>query len=208
MPDLTNEIIKKTLAGVSRAQRDYKQVSGGCDLWEAPEYMITTSIAKTVSVLRDSSIYVTLENNVRGTIDDAGGIGVGRPPKILSSGLTRFDIILWHDATPIGVVEVKRNPSGFSSVKTDVARICAALTRNKELQFGLVAYYRSSGEGNRTSARDRVVRKTGALNEKVNNFVTEKGLQFAAYCSRVKILRYEGEYVDIAWVAMVLAISR
>ena len=40
--DLMDDIANKTLAGISKAQKDYEDWTGGYWLWEAPEYMITT----------------------------------------------------------------------------------------------------------------------------------------------------------------------
>ena len=57
-------VIKKTLSGIAKAQRDYETWSGDLWLWEAPEYMLTTYIAKELWTIPGSK-YLTLEPNVR-----------------------------------------------------------------------------------------------------------------------------------------------
>ena len=64
MPART-KIITKTLRGISKAQKDYEAWSGGNWLGCAPEYLITTYIAKEIAT--GTRYDVTLEQ-------DGGGI--------------------------------------------------------------------------------------------------------------------------------------
>ena len=207
MPYPVAEIIEKTLAGISRAQRDYNAWSGGCDLWEASEYMITTSIARQISTLRSQSIYLTLEYSVRESMS-AAGVMKGRPPKRLAPRHAKFDILLWHNSTPIGVVEVKRNPQGFANIRGDVERICEVLKRENEIQFGLIAYYTSRPDIESKLADYRVSYRIKDISEKAGSYIRGNGLRFAPHSSRITTLRYDDDYVDIAWAAVVLEISR
>ena len=61
------DVIKKTLSGIAKAQRDYEAWSGGSWLWEAPEYMLTVYIAKELWTIPGSK-YLTLESHVRRTL--------------------------------------------------------------------------------------------------------------------------------------------
>ena len=71
-----DKIIKATLAGIKKSQIQYETWSGGSWLWEAPEYLITINVANKISDLVGSK-YITLENNTKSTISDAGCLGKG-----------------------------------------------------------------------------------------------------------------------------------
>ena len=87
-------VIEATLRAIGKAQRDYEKWSGGLWLWNAPEYMATTVIARTLHKL-DRVTYVTMENNVQAAIEDAGGSVVGRPNRRLNLN-GRFDLVVWN----------------------------------------------------------------------------------------------------------------
>ena len=148
-----NDVIKKTLSGIAKAQRDYEAWSDGLWLWAAPEYMLTMYIAKelrTKSRPTKSRLYLTLESDVRGALEDAGGMGRGKISEAARLG-GRSDIMLWRSSNdmPRVVIEVKRSVSGSATeIKQDVDRISTML-RNRDNSFrrGLVAFY--------TSVRDR-----------------------------------------------------
>lgn len=70
----SSNIIKKTLSGITKAHKDYEKWSG-LWLWKAPEYMITTYIAKEIATLEPG--YVFLEQNAKESIKEAGGVGQG-----------------------------------------------------------------------------------------------------------------------------------
>ena len=72
-------IVNRILDGISKAQKHYETWTGGYWLWEAPEYVVTTYIARHISKINDRPFYLTLENNVRNAIDAAGGLPPGRP---------------------------------------------------------------------------------------------------------------------------------
>ena len=112
-------IVEKTLDGIAKAQRDYMKLSGGYWLWQAPEYITTTYVAKQVSTIKRKNLYVTLEENVRQSVTDAGG-SVRR--RILRPSQAKFDIALWDGDTPKGVIEIKLEPRGFASIRNDVRR--------------------------------------------------------------------------------------
>ncbi len=206
--DLMNDIAKKTLGGISAAQKHYEYWTGGCWLWEAPEYMVATHIAKHISNIENESFYLTLEHNVRGALKDAGGQGRGRPRKALRPD-GKFDILVWRgDGKPMAVIEVKNQVTGFSYIRADVSRICATLKRPNAgrytIRCGFIAYYISLNDGKRKPAKNRVIDRVGRIAKKVEESANDKGMKFRRFPGRVKVVGDDGG----AWTAEVLKISR
>ena len=200
--DLMDDVANKTLAGISKAQKDYEDWTGGYWLWEAPEYMVTTYIARQISAISDKTFYLTLENNVRDGIRDAGGAG-GRPRKALRfSG--KFDILLWWaNGTPRAIIEVKNQVPGFSKIKHDVSRISAALRSHQNtIRCGFIAYYTSLTDDEHNPAKNRVETRVDGVASDVKEFAKANNMKFKRYPGKVVIDE------DSAWTAEVLKISR
>ena len=199
MADSTN-IIKKTLLGISKAQKDYKKWSNYW-LWTAPEYMITTYIAKEISTL--GVYYLTLEQNADETIDEAGGPGSGRMTPEMRKKLNkgRFDIVVWDGDTPIIIIEVKKQPRGFYNIESDVDNICRVLKGKKNyLQYGLIAYYAAWKETSDESAEGRTLGKVEAIKCEAYDHVNKRwGLKPQQYLSHPE---------SNAWIGVVLKISK
>jgi len=53
------KIIESIINGFIEAQQTYEKMSGGLWLWQAPEYFITSNVAKNIYSLEGSK-YVTL----------------------------------------------------------------------------------------------------------------------------------------------------
>ena len=197
----TDEIISKTSKGVRKAQQLYEKWSGGDWLWQAPEYLLTVCIAQEITKTPGSH-FLTLENNVRATIEEAGRLRRGGQPKNLRLK-GRFDIVVWWgNGVPRAVIEVKNQPSGFSSIQEDVARICSTLKAETDIRCGLIAYYLSFCSGERKEAEDRLTDRVDELSEKARNYVRNEGMRLKRYPGRVKLVG------DSAWTAEVLKISR
>ena len=202
--NLMDNIVKKTLAGISEAQEDYNYWTGGSWLWEAPEYMVTTYIAKHISDLKEKSFYLTLEHKVKDAIDIAGGLPVGRPHKTLRRD-GKFDILVWWaNETPRAVIEVKKQVRGFSEVRADVSRICDILSiPDTTFRCGFIVYYTSKYKPG--SAKKYVSNRVVGVAKEVKKFTYEYG-------KRLKFKRYHREVEedgsDDAWTAEVLKISR
>ena len=160
-----DKIIKKTLSGIVKAQKDYEGWSGG-SLWlrHAPEYMLTTYIAKDIgayyltleSSVRDT---LTLESSARDIVQDARGIGSGRLPEAVRLD-GKIDITLWrgNDETPRAVIEVKKQISNAKAIKikNDIIRIKHLLRKEENaFEFGLIAFCTANkgGGGDGTKAR-------------------------------------------------------
>ena len=197
-----NDIANKTLAGMSKAQKEYEDWTGGYWLWEAPEYMVTTYIARQISTNCDRTFYLTLGNNVRDGIKDAGG--KGRPRNALRFN-GKFGILLWRaNGTPRAIIEVKNQVTGFSKIKDDVSRISAALTNQNTIRCGFIAYYTSCGGTDGSSAKNNVITRVNGVASKVKETVKKKNFKFERYPRIVKVVNNENR----AWTAQVLKISR
>ncbi len=197
-----DDVANKTLAGISKAQREYEDWTGGCWLWEGPEYMVTTYIARQISTINDRTFYLTLENNVRDGINEAGG-GRGRPRNDLRF-YGKFDILLWWaNDTPRAIIEVKNQVNGFSKIKDDVSRISAALSQQNTIRCGFIAYYTSKREEDEhKSAADHVINRADKISSEVKIFTNKNLMKFKRYSG--KVVKDE----DSAWTVEVLKISR
>jgi hypothetical protein len=152
------KIISSVNEAYADAQQKYENWTGGEWLWKAPEYLITTAIARRIFDI-DGPKYITIEHGASSAIDDAGAKGKGRlSAKIREKG--KVDILLWWgDGSPRAVIEVKNQIFSTDQYKKDIERISSFLSRNKEdssLQFGLFTFYESATSGPRKSAIEKV----------------------------------------------------
>ena len=197
MPIETDEILKKTLAGISKAERDYKKCSGGVDLWEAPEYMITTSIARKLSSLTSSapSVCVTMEER-------ACRVVKGWP-----ENQERFDIVVWCKDKPVAITEVKNDPPAFANIAHDVERICNVLNLDNGIKVGSVAYYISSRQRNGMPPHECVDSRLEGLRHGANEIAIGSELHFTSLRSQTVTLHYES-HGDFSWGSAVLGITQ
>jgi hypothetical protein len=155
---------KAILKGFSEAHENYIKWSGGLWLWEAPEYLITSTVAKTISEI-NALKYITLESDVKSTLTFAGAKGRGRIHKdIRDNG--RVDIVLWSvneeepdDSKPRAIIEIKNKFSSNEQYIKDVKRLTEFLKRKKEfssLEFAAFAFYYSDDNGQRKTASDKI----------------------------------------------------
>lgn len=199
--DLMDDVANKTLSGISKAQKEYEDWTGGYWLWEAPEYMVTTYIARQISTISDKTFYLTLENKVRDGMREAGGAS-GRPRKDLRFN-GKFDILLWWaNGTPRAIIEVKNQVTGYSKIKYDVSRISAALSQQNTIRCGFIAYYTSLADTEHKLAKNRVETRVDGVASDVKKFAKANNLKFKRYPG--KVVKDE----DSAWTAEVLKISR
>ena len=130
----SENIIRKTISGIARAQRSYEEWSGGCWLWEAPEYVATTMIAQAIHKLEEVDC-VTLEYSVKAAVKRAGGTKKGRPNKLLKG---RFDVTVWDgQAEPRGLIEVKTSAWRFTDLRDDIKRLCVTLDKTDTINWTL-----------------------------------------------------------------------
>ena len=199
----STKIIKKTLRGILKAQKDYEAWST-LWLWEAPEYMITTYIAKEIA--SDLPYYVTLEQNAGEST--GGGIGKGKVSEPTRRKLERgrFDIAVWDGDIPIVIIEVKNQPVRFNQISGDVDNICRVLKgKNTTLQYGLIAYYLGLVKTDAESAEKRTSRIVEKIRGDADAHIkTKKGLQLRQHLSHPKPQVVE----DSAWIGVILQISK
>lgn len=155
-----DKTIKAIISSIENAQEDYRSWSGGDWLWTAPEYLLTTYIARSIWSI-DGSKMVTLEHNTKGVMVDGGAITRGRiPKKARPDG--RVDIILWRaNGEPRGVIEVKNQVRAYSVISDDVERIDKILHKNNDIssfQFGCIAFYTSSKTDKKGAAYEKIVK--------------------------------------------------
>ena len=208
MADLIDNIIKTTLYGISKAQKDYETWSDGSWLWVAPEYMTTTSIAKEIAKSIKNKRSLTLEAGVRKSIEEAGGLGKGAPSKKLRLK-GKFDILVrWASGKPRAIIEVKKHPENFSHIKADIERIIEVLRlRDGETTFrcGLIAYY-TSRYSKSGSAKGDIIKRVKDIKDETHILIKGKELKLRQYPSP-RTLTPKGDDND-AWIAVVLKISR
>ena len=197
-------VIKKALSGIAKAQRDYEAWSGGFWLWQAPEYILTVYIAKELWTVPGSK-YLTLESNVRRTLEDAGGMGRGKISEATRPG-GRSDIVLWWSSSdmPRAVIEVKKVSYSATEIKQDIERISTTLRkRGNSIQCGLVAFYTSTRdrEGDGEGARSTIKARLKNIEQETRK-ILGKEHRLSRHDSRIRV---DG---DSAWVASVLQIQR
>ena len=195
----SDPVIDTTLKAIARAQDEYESWSGGAWLWEAPEYMATTGIARAVQRL-ETVAYVTMENNVRNAIKNARGSVVGRRNARLSPD-GRFDVVVWNTTAPRGLIEVKTSVGGYSSLRKDVEKLCTALTKATDIRWGLVAYFISLAHGERKGAKERLTDRTDEIARRATESVP-RGFRSERRASTVRV--NDGG----AWTAEVLEFTR
>jgi len=196
------DIVEATLSGIKKSHEQYEDWSGGYWLWEAPEYLITINVAKKISELAGSK-YITLENNTKTAISEAGALGKGRLPlDIRERG--KFDILLWYaNKTPRAVIEIKNFIYDINQYENDIKRIKELLKRKaseSSLQFGLLAFCNSADNGPRKSAKEKIQDKIKSIEKNVRNIL---GDNFETDLRNSKIY----EIANSAWCASCLLIK-
>ena len=136
------DIARAALSGIAKSHEEHTAWSNGCWLYEAPEYLITTSIAREIwsSFKQGHYYHLTLEEKVS-NLCEAPTV---RPGNV--------DIALWDPEPPRrqlscrATVEVKKQISSFEHIKDDIQRICDLLQHNRSIRFGAMAYCTSHAE--------------------------------------------------------------
>ena len=161
------------MEGYKEAHSLYHDMTGGLWLWQAPEYFITSTVAKSIFAIQGPK-YLTLENNVRSAIEDAGAKGCGR----LSADFRqngRADITLWWaDGTPRAIVEIKNQMFSNFQLEKDIRRIKAFLLRRREAttyQFGAFGFYGSATGDNQEHISEKLESKTSDVLERTRELI-------------------------------------
>ena len=208
------EYAKKTSAGMYKAHKAYEDWSGDLWVWNAPEYLLTTYIAREIAKIRYKPFYLTLEQHVGEAL---GGAGASEDI-VESAGKQKFDIVVWWGSdAPRGIIEVKRQVASFSGgetgyggIKQDVERMIESLKETSLLQFGLMAYYTSCKYGERpsNSAEVRIMDRVKKISSEARKCVPTN-MKFRRIPGKINIWKDDdiGDGPnDHAWVAEVLMI--
>ena len=163
-----SSIVEAILNGYEEAHSLYEDMSGGQWLWQAPEYFITSTVAKSIHSIPGNK-YITLENSVIRGIQDAGARGRGKlPADIRANG--RSDITLWWaNGKPRAVIELKNQLFSKEQFEKDIKRIRSILKLNKNkhsYQFGAFAFYSSSNANSQNVANDKISNKAYDFHQK------------------------------------------
>ena len=212
-----DEYAEKTSIGMYKAQKAYDKWSGGLWARYAPEYLLTTYIAKEISNIKNKPFYLTLEQHVGEALEEAGA----SKNTVKNFGKQKFDIMVWWASdAPRGIVEVKKQVTSFSGgatgyggIKKDVERIIKSLKATSDLQFGLIAYYTSCKYGERPSktAEERIRDRVEEIGFEARDFVKAKNMKFKRFSGKIIIFKdstVKDGPNDHAWVAEVLMISK
>jgi hypothetical protein len=198
-----NKIISAAQRGIEKSQKQYLEWSGDFWLWQAPEYLITTNIAKQISNLKGTK-YITMENGASAAIKDAGAQGKGRLHNDIR-GDGKIDIVLWWaDGTPRAIIEVKNQIYYSGQYEKDIKRIKKVLNRKSNessFQFGLFAFYDSAIDGPQKTATEKVTGKINNIYLKSSKLL---GDDFNISLHKSKIHKDN----DSAWVAACLLIKK
>lgn len=171
MCSLQQRLMKKTLAGIAQAQRDYPKWSGGLSLRKAHESMITISVARKLIGIRDRTFDLTIEQTIRDT-------------------QKKFDIVLWSVEDPMAAIEIKKIRNRRGPITRDLNRVFKALREEPEFEFGLVAYYIAD---NRRTALGRTMNE---IDENSRLLVENNGFNFDS-CRR-NIRAFDNSYWSAA----------
>lgn len=197
-----DEIVKATLAGIKKSQKQYEAWSGGSWLWEAPEYLITVNVANKIYDLVGPK-YITLENNAKSTISDAGCLGKGRLPRDLRER-GKVDLLLWWgNNKPRAVIEIKNFIYDKNQYEKDIKRIKELLKRKpseSSLQFGILGFCDSADNGSQKSAKEKINDKIKTIKNNLKDILDED-FQTSIKSTRI----YEIE--DSAWCASCILIK-
>ncbi|OGG94812.1 MAG: hypothetical protein A2527_01115 [Candidatus Lambdaproteobacteria bacterium RIFOXYD2_FULL_50_16] len=144
-------VFQAVIHGIENAFAQYQEWSGGEWLHQAPEYLQTVEIARELK--RIGTPFIELEKSVSDSIVQAGIKGPGPLPKSIArsskdSGKSgAFDLFIWKEETPWGIIEVKRQPNGTTELASDLTRTTSLLAHradNNPLEFGISAFFFSA----------------------------------------------------------------
>ena len=176
------ELGRDVIAGFDEAADSYVALSGGWEVYRAPEYYCTVKIAEKLA--ESDSRYVTLEQNIADALKWTRHSATdGRTANLPQQG--RFDIAVWGPGSEgiLGIVEVKEVQfATYANVKGDVERVCTALNQTETLQCGIVAWYASVWDGEAKSGQpksgaDRLATRTERIAARAADHAACKSLR-------------------------------
>lgn len=193
------ELIDTTLSAIIDSHEIYLRW-GNEWLKNAPEYLLTVKIAEKLANI-DKNKFITLEDNVEKTLDNAGAKGQGRiSSRIRANG--RFDIVLWWaKGDPRAIIEVKHRVYKFTNIEEDIIRICETLKRKSfqsSIKYGLIAFYMSNSYKN--NAKDKLLKQIDNLFKKTENIVYNNILSVEKHIEEIYCENDQDVYSSIVFL--------
>ena len=206
-----SELLNTVLNGIVRTQEEYESWADGYWLSDAPEYLMTTNIAREIWTIfgsdRSPNYHLTLEESVDKFLENAEPVRSGRA-----------DIVLWQPGVPRtqehgrAIIEVKKHISRFhEDVEEDVCRICDVLKQNSKFQFGLMAYYTSHNDDICRQAMTEFIQgRVKHIETDAQNYVQERSMQSSNRLGKITLVDgLEKDWPGTwAWAAGVMMITR
>ena len=185
------------MKGIATAQKDFESWSGGSWLWEAPEYLSTVYVARELARLKGTK-FISLENNAKRALKDAGAIAHGPLHKhIRANG--RFDILLfWANEKPRAPIEVKGWVKQYKTIAADMRRLEEVIHRAKDkssFQFGLMVFCTSTVNDTTFTAKEKLTKWISNIETAARNAMPAR-TTIKLYSRRISV---DG---DSAWTAV------
>ena len=150
-PVAKETVVQACLTGLNSASKFYDELSGGLQLYEAPEWLLQSEIARS---LGKKCHYVTVESSVKWILECAESELRGKLPRNKTG---RIDIVVWSGGDfPRYLVEVKK---GWDShcVTEDTKRLSSLINRGGSLHRGLVVVYATAAKEETLERRFREI---------------------------------------------------
>ena len=136
-----NEILEACIDGIKKSFFEYQKWNDGEWLWNAPEYLLTVNIAKTLWKIKNNTKFISLEDNVKETLEIARASQadtLGESARLNG----RSDIVFWWGkGRPRGIIEVKNTIFNKKKLQEDLNRIYELLKTKSDLEFGVTTFY-------------------------------------------------------------------
>jgi len=192
-----------------KAAAHFCQISGGEWFDEAPEYFLSTYVARSAG--NHENTFALLEVQVDQTRKEAGASRRGRAANHERRN-GRFDVVLyWANGNPRAAVEIKSPIWDVTEqqIRPDIDRLCSALLANSSstFQFGVFLFYASVGKPERKhdNATQRMRDLLERIEEKAIEWTARRGAEVILIPGAV----HKGkEDEDGAWSIASLVITR
>jgi hypothetical protein len=195
-----SKVAKTLIDCIEESLKEYDPLNE-TKLSDTPEYFITVNSFKKLSKEFGYND-VTMEWNVEAALNDIkekSGLK-GKKPGRPFSGLRRngrFDIVLWKEQFPLGVIEIKKDIWTNDKYRSDIERIRAILKlvqhfdKNYKMNAFFSFYLEREDDHVRSNKADIKIRKfLEGMKEHVDEILKD---EFDFTIERGKFLRYEGE---------------
>ncbi|WP_374479430.1 hypothetical protein [Zoogloea sp.] len=211
MPGLISglELVEAMISSGEKAVADFFHISGGEWFDEAPEYFLSTYVARSAG--NHANTFALLEVPVDITRREAGASRRGRAASHERRN-GRFDVVLyWANGNPRAAVEIKSpiwSATG-QQIHPDIDRLCSALLANSDstFQFGAFFFYASVGKPKRK--HDNATQRMRDLLARIEEKAIERAAVRGAEAILIPGSVHRGkEDEDGAWSIASLVITR